>query len=285
MPLVEHPVMPLRKGRGHKYDSGHALILSGGPGKGGAARMAARGALRVGAGLVTVACHPSALQENAAQLDAIMLRSVRDAGDLAALLDDARFNAVGLGPGLGTGDRTRGLVAATLAAQRGTVLDADAIMAFAENPGDLFDALHVECLLTPHAGEFARIFPDIAERLKAPAAEGPAFSRLDASRQAAARAGCCVLLKGPDTVIAAPDGRAAVNAGVYGRATPWLATAGAGDVLTGIATGLMARGARAFEAAATAAWLHVEAARAFGPGLIAEDLPEMLPRVFQDIGA
>ncbi len=285
VPLVESPLISLRKGGGHKYDSGHALILSGGPGKGGAARMAARGALRVGAGLVTIACPPAALQENAAQLDAIMLRSIGSSEDLASLLKDARFAAVGLGPGLGIGDRTRALVAATLSARRGTVLDADALTAFADRPEDLFERLHDQCLLTPHAGEFARVFPDIAERLAAPADSGPAFSRLDAAREAAARAGCCILLKGPDTVIAGPDGRSAINAGIYDRAAPWLATAGAGDVLTGVSAGLIARGASAFEAAATAAWLHVEAARTFGPGLIAEDLPEMLPRVFRDIGA
>ncbi len=284
VPLVEAPLAPLGKGAGHKYDSGHALILAGGPGRGGAARMAARGAIRAGAGLVTVACPPAALQENAGALDAIMLRPVADPEALASLLDDARFSAVGLGPGLGTGERTRALVTATLAARRATVLDADALTVFAEDPQTLFDALHPDCLLTPHAGEFGRPFPDIAERLARPPEEGPAMSRLDAAREAASRAGCVVLLKGPDTVIAAPDGRAAVHAAAYERAAPWLATAGSGDVLTGIATGLMARGLPAFEAAATAAWLHVEAARAFGPGLIAEDIPETLPKVYRGLG-
>jgi hydroxyethylthiazole kinase-like uncharacterized protein yjeF len=246
--------------------------------------MAARGALRAGAGLVTVACPPAALMENAARLDAIMLRPMADARALTGILEDARFNAVGLGPGLGTGERTRRLVVATLAARRGTVLDADAVTCFASTPEALFGAVHRKCLLTPHGGEFARFFPDISERLSRSPEAGPAMSRLDAVREAAARTGCVVLLKGADTVIAGPDGRAALHAAVYDRAAPWLATAGAGDVLTGIATGLMARGAAAFEAAATAAWLHVEAALAFGPGLVAEDLPEMLPTVYRTHG-
>jgi hydroxyethylthiazole kinase-like uncharacterized protein yjeF len=246
--------------------------------------MAARGALRTGAGLVTVACPPTAMMEHAARLDAIMLRAMPDMHALAGILEDARFNAVGLGPGLGVGVRTQGLVKATLAARRSTVLDADAVTCFASTPEALFGAVHRKCLLTPHGGEFARFFPDISERLSRSPEAGPAMSRLDAVREAAARTGCVVLLKGADTVIAGPDGRAALHAAVYDRAAPWLATAGAGDVLTGIATGLMARGAAAFEAAATAAWLHVEAALAFGPGLVAEDLPEMLPTVYRTHG-
>jgi hydroxyethylthiazole kinase-like uncharacterized protein yjeF len=284
VPLVQGPLVPLGKAGGHKYRSGHALVLSGGPGRGGAARMAARAALRVGAGLVTVGCPPAAQQENAGALDAVMLRPVADAAALAALLDDARIGAVGLGPGLGVGARTRALVAAVLAAGRGAVLDADAITSFEGAADELFGGLHGGCLLTPHDGEFARLFPDIADRLAAPAGAGPAMSRLDATCEAAARAGCTVLLKGPDTVIAAPDGRAALHAAVYDRAAPWLATAGAGDVLTGLCTGLAARGVPAFEAAATAAWLHAETALRFGPGLIAEDLPETLPAVFRDLG-
>jgi NAD(P)H-hydrate repair Nnr-like enzyme with NAD(P)H-hydrate dehydratase domain len=139
-------------------------------------------------------------------------------------------------------------------------------------------------VLTPHDGEFARLFPDLADRLRAPPTEGPAVSRLDAVRAAAARAGCVVLLKGPDTVIADPDGRARVHVAAYDRAAPWLATAGAGDVLAGMIAGFMARGLGASACAEASAWLHVEAARAFGPGLTAEDLPESLPRVFRDLG-
>jgi Predicted sugar kinase len=141
------------------------------------------------------------------------------------------------------------------------------------------------CVLTPHGGEFARLFPDLAAPLQAPASKGPAWSHVDAVRAAAARAGCVVLLKGAATVIAAPDGTCRLHSAQYGRAAPWLATAGSGDVLAGLICGLLARGVPALDAAASAAWLHVEAARAFGPGLIAEDLPEILPRVLQDIGA
>jgi hydroxyethylthiazole kinase-like uncharacterized protein yjeF len=274
----------LKKGHRHKYDYGHALILSGGVGKGGAARLAARGALRIGAGLVTLGPPPAAIIENAAQLNAIMLRRVADADALAEILKDERLNALCLGPGLGVGAHTLGLVAAALSAKRGAVLDADALTSFAEDPSKLFALLHENCVLTPHLGEFARLFPDIAAKLSEPATKGPAYSKVDAVREAAARAGCVILLKGPDTVIADSQGRAAINSAHYDRAAPWLATAGSGDVLAGMITGLLARGLAPMQAAETAAWLHVEAARKFGPGLIAEDLPEMLPMVFRDLG-
>ncbi|MDK8872977.1 NAD(P)H-hydrate dehydratase [Paracoccus sp. SSJ] len=277
------PVPALAKRAGHKYDHGHALVLGGGPGQGGAARLTARAALRIGAGLVTLACPPEALPENAARLDAVMLRPVADRAGLEHLLENPRFNALGLGPGLGL-DRARDLVPAVLASGRAALLDADALTAFADAPEALFAALHPGAVLTPHGGEFARLFPDLAQRLAAPAETGPAFSRLDAARQAAERAGCVVLLKGPDTVIAAPGGEARVAAAVGEAQAPWLATAGAGDVLSGIVTGLLARGFAPLEAAATGAWLHAEAARDFGPGLIAEDLPERIPAVLRALG-
>ncbi len=281
---VTQPTAELGKGRvGHKYSHGHALILSGPAGKGGAARLAARGALRIGAGVVTLGCPHEALGENAAQLNAVMLSEIDDAATLARILDDTRITALALGPGLGF-DRARALVPVALAAGRATLLDADALSAFSGDPTTLFAMLHPDCVLTPHAGEFARLFPDIAEKLKAPASGGPAYSKLDATRDAAARAGCVVLYKGPDTVIAARDGRASVHTAAYQRAAPWLATAGSGDVLAGFIAGLMARGFAPSEAAETAAWLHVECALSFGPGLIAEDLPEELPKVFRALG-
>ncbi len=249
---------------------------------GGAARMAARGALRIGAGAVTVGCPPSALIENAAQLNAVMLRRVPGADALSEVLTDKRINALCLGPGLGTGAREADLVRAALTAGRGLVLDADALTLLSQD-ADLFALLHDKCVLTPHGGEFARLFPDIAEKLDAPALTGPAYSKVDAVRAAAQRAGCTVLFKGPDTVIADPSGRCSVNAAVYDRSAPWLATAGAGDVLAGFITGLMARGFAPMHAAEVGAWLHVECARAFGPGLIAEDLPEALPGVLRDL--
>ncbi len=278
------PPSGLRKGSDdHKYSHGHALLLSGGAGHTGAARLAARGALRIGAGLVTLGVPPSAQMEVAEQITAIMLRRVADGDALRAVLGDKRINALCLGPGLG-GARARALVPVALAAGHGVVLDADALTTFGDDPEALFAMLHEGCVLTPHGGEFARLFPDIAEKLAATPARGPAYSKVDATREAAARAGCVVLFKGPDTVIAAPDGRCGINSARYERAAPWLATAGAGDVLAGFVTGLMARGMAPMRAAESAVWLHVECALGFGPGLIAEDIPEEIPRVFGKLG-
>lgn len=274
----------LSKSEGHKYAHGHALILSGGPGKGGAARLAARGALRIGAGLVTVGCPPDALSEHAAQLTAIMCRAYDDESDLIEHLVDERLNALCLGPGLGIDRAARAKVTAILGADRATVLDADALMGHADKPQSLFDQLHEACVLTPHFGEFSGLFPDIAEKLTGSVETGPAYSKVDAARAAAERAGCVVLLKGPDTVVAAPDGRANVSSANYERAAPWLATAGSGDVLAGFITGLLARGFDPFDAAVSSAWLHVECALSFGPGLIAEDLPEEVPNVLRGLG-
>jgi len=278
------PAPGLSKRKGHKYNHGHALVLSGGVGRGGAARLAARAALRVGAGLVTLGCPPAAMIENAARLDAIMLRPIGEVEALTAVLDDPRITALCLGPGLGVGAQTRARVDAACRAGRPTVLDADALTSFAEDPEAIFRVLHPACVLTPHDGEFGRLFPDILAKLTAPAERGPAYSKVDATREAAARAGCVVLLKGADTVIATPEGRAVVNAAAYGRAVPWLATAGAGDVLAGLIAGLLARGFTPLAAGETGAWLHVEAARHVGPGLIAEDLADALPQVFLKLG-
>ncbi|MDP3196824.1 NAD(P)H-hydrate dehydratase [Tabrizicola sp.] len=294
--LVNRPRLPWKWSQGHKYSHGHALILSGPSGRGGAARLAARGSLRIGAGVVTVGCPPDAIPEHAARLDAVMLRGVADGEALAGVLEDWRINALCVGPGLGVGDREAGLVGVALGSRgeprptgpvgRGSlrlVLDADALTILSHH-ADLFAALHDGCVLTPHAGEFARLFPDIAEKLAAPATKGPAYSKVDATREAAKQAGCVVLYKGPDTVIADPTGHCAINSAHYHRAAPWLATAGSGDVLAGFITGLMARGSSPFDAACTGAWLHVECALSFGPGLIAEDLPEELPKVFRALG-
>ena len=281
-----NPGMWLDKRRGaHKFSHGHALVLSGGHGKTGAARLAARGALRIGAGLVTLASPRSAMYENAAHLTAIMLHQIDGAHGVRELLEDKRINALCLGPGLGRGMDTQAVVIAALKELRPTVLDADALTRFERDPQVLFDLLHDRCVLTPHGGEFAKLFPDLAEKLAAPATTGPAFSKVDATCEAAARAGCVVLYKGADTVIATPDGRCSVNAAQYERAAPWLATAGSGDVLAGFITGLLARGLSPLQAAETGAWLHVEGALQFGPGLIAEDLPEQLPAVFRRLEA
>ncbi|MCC5986433.1 MAG: NAD(P)H-hydrate dehydratase [Pararhodobacter sp.] len=259
---------------GHKCEPAHAVVLSGGGGRGGAAWRAARAALRVGAGLATLCCPPSALIENAARLDAVMLRPVADDQALMRLLSDERISALCLGPGLGLGAREAALVGAALRRKRPTVLDADALSLIAQNEA-LRKLVHAGCVLTPHAGEFARLWPDLAG----------AESKLEATVRAAAGIGAVVLHKGADTVIAAPDGWPQVHAALRERAAPWLATAGAGDILAGLIAGLMARGWPPDRAAADAAWLHVEAARRFGPGLIAEDLPETLPGVLQDLAA
>ena len=272
-----------KPGMAQKYDYGHALILSGGSGKTGAARLAARGALRVGAGLVTLAVPKPALAEVAGQITAIMMTQVSGAPGLREVLWDTRLNALCLGPGLGVDANARELVETALSMGRAVVLDADALSMYSARPEELFTYLHDKCVLTPHGGEFARLFPDIAKRLRQEPKSGPAYSRVDATRAAANRAGCTILYKGPDTVIAAPDGQCAIHSAQYDRAAPWLATAGSGDILAGFVTGLLARGFAPMKAAETAAWLHVQCAVDFGPGLIAEDIPEALPGVFRSL--
>ncbi|MDP7185454.1 MAG: NAD(P)H-hydrate dehydratase [Paracoccaceae bacterium] len=285
--LIDQPADRIAKRvSAHKYSYGHALILSGPSGHTGAARLAARAGLRIGAGLVTLGVPAEAQQEVASQITAIMMRQIGEARVLEEVLKDERLNAICLGPGMGL-ERARELVPVAVRAEHTpyVVLDADALTAYAGDPSELFGMLHANCVLTPHAGEFARLFPDIAEKLNAPAAKGPAYSKVDATREAANRAGCVVLFKGADTVIAAPDGQCSVNSAAYERKASWLATAGSGDVLAGFITGLLARGFAPMQAAETAAWLHVECALEFGPGLIAEDLPEMLPHVFRKLEA
>jgi len=257
----------------HKYNRGHAIVVSGGASSTGAARLAARGALRAGAGLVTLASPQAALLTNAIASLAVMVRAVDGPQQLTTFLADRRCNAVVMGPGLGVGAETRALVLAALAGERGVVIDADALTSFAEQPTILFEAIRTrlpaETVLTPHEGEFARLFPAVRDQSTA--------SKLDQARRAATLAGAMVVLKGADTVIAAPDGRAAIN----DNAPAWLATAGSGDVLAGITGGLLAQGMPAFEAAAAAVWLHGEAGTQAGPGLISEDLPEALPGIYR----
>ena len=271
-PLLWRGAFPWPSLEGHKYSRGHTVVVSGPMHATGAARLAARGALRAGAGLVSVASPPGAVAVNAAHLTAIMVKPFEGAKGLTALLSDKRFNAIVLGPGLGVGDATQYLVAATLASSAAVVLDADALTSFADNQGGLFAQLRQRCVITPHEGEFERLFPGVLRK---------GHTRLDAARHAAQLAQCVVVLKGPDTVIASPDGRAAVNT----NAPPWLATAGTGDVLAGMIAGLLSQGMDSFEAACAAAWLHGEAATRFGVGLIAEDLPEQLPHVLRGLRA
>jgi NAD(P)H-hydrate repair Nnr-like enzyme with NAD(P)H-hydrate dehydratase domain len=226
----------------------------------------------------------SALAEVAGQTTAIMCRALDGAPGLSELLDDPRLNALCVGPGLGLGPDTQALVLATLKSGRAAVLDADALGRFQRTPEVLFRALHANVALTPHGGEFAGLFPDIAEALDAARADDIQAAKVNAARAAAARAGCTLVFKGAVTVVADQTGRYAVHSGLDGQPAPWLATAGTGDVLAGFVAGLLARGFDTFRAAEMAVWLHRACATSFGPGLIAEDLPEELPGVFRALG-
>ncbi len=274
VPDTWHASFPVPRVDGHKYARGHAVVLSGEMASTGAARLAARGALRAGAGLVTVASPREALAVNAAALTAVMVRAVDTPIEFGELIADRRFNACVIGPGAGIGDRTRDFVHTAVAAQKHLVLDADALTSFAEAPDRLFESIKApadpQVVLTPHEGEFPRLFSDMSNK-------NPGRSKLERVRDAAQRCGAVVLLKGADTVVAAPDGRATIAS----NAPPWLATAGAGDVLSGIVAAMLAQGVPAFEAASIGVWMHGEGAREAGPGLIAEDLPEVLPAVFR----
>ena len=274
-PELWAPTFPRLTGESHKYTRGHTLILSGPATKTGAARLAARGALRVGAGLVTLASPQAALAENAAQLTAIMLRPCETADDLDDMLTDERLNVVLAGPGLGIGEPTRERIAVAAAAGRGLVLDADALTSFAGQAPLLAAHLadgHAQAILTPHEGEFTRLFSGTEAT-----AEGS--DKVARTRAAAALTGAVVVLKGSDTVIASPDGRAAIN----DHGSPYLGTAGSGDVLGGLIAGLLAQGMPPFEAAAAGVWLHGDAGLRHGPGLIAEDLPDLMPAVLRGL--
>lgn len=251
---------------GHKYSRGHAIVAGGGVAASGAARLAAMAALRAGAGLVTCAVPPGALTTYAAHVTAIMLTSVADEQAWTAALADPRRNAVLVGPGHGLDERTRHFTSSALGAGKAVVLDADALSVFKDDPDSLFSAIRTPCILTPHEGEFRRLFQRTDDKLA------------DA-RAAAARSGAVVILKGPDTVVAAPDGRAVIN----DNAPPWLATAGSGDVLAGLAVGLLAQDVPAFEAAAMAVWMHGRAGALAGIGLIAEDLAPQMPLVLKEL--
>lgn len=249
----------------HKYTRGH-LVIAGGKTMTGATRIAAKAARRVGAGLVTLAVPPSAFSIYAASEPGNL---VEESEDFAHSLTDQRRNCVLAGPGLGVGEHTRSLVKAALAGgRRGVVLDADALTSFADCPSDLFDAIDGPTILTPHEGEFARLFDLEGDKLNRP-------------RQAAKIANAVIVLKGADTVIAAPNGRAVIN----DNAPPWLATAGSGDALSGIISGLMAMQLDAFSAATCGVWLHGQAANAVGPGLIAEDIADALLKVLNQLVA
>ncbi|MVA97531.1 NAD(P)H-hydrate dehydratase [Nitratireductor sp. CAU 1489] len=269
---------------GHKYSRGHAGIFSGGPSATGAARLAAMAAARSGAGAVTLLSPASALLVNAAHLTAIMLQRADDPDHVAAFAGERKLSALAIGPGYGVGEKCRAFVAMAAGLRRerglGLVLDADALTSFEGEPEALFACLNLggveeagSVVLTPHEGEFARLFPGLGAHV--------GLSKVERARRAAARAGATVVLKGSDSVIAAPDGRAVINI----HASPYLATAGSGDVLTGLITGLLAQGMPGFEAAAAAVWLHGDAGLRLGAGLVAEDLPAAIPAVLAGLSA
>jgi len=265
---------PVPRPGGHKYLRGHAAVVSGGLAHTGAARLAARGALRAGAGLVTIASPPDALAVNAASNLAVMVRSIDGARDFAGWLTDPRINAVLLGPGGGVGPDMREMVLTALLDDRAVVLDADALTSFADEPDTLFAAIKARAarptVLTPHEGEFARLFKNQSQ-------VSDFAGKCKRIKSAVEASGATVLLKGSDTVVGGLDGRASIS----DNAPPWLATAGSGDVLAGFVVGLLAQGMSAFDAASAAVWLHGEAGTEAGPGLIAEDLPDALRAVYR----
>jgi hydroxyethylthiazole kinase-like uncharacterized protein yjeF len=254
----------------HKHSRGRLIVVSGEMWNTGAARLSARAGLRIGAGLVTLMSPPDALMVNAAHLEAVMLRPFDTDVELEEAANAA--DAAVIGPAAGVDEATVTNVFALARTGAALVVDADALTAFRDDPEALFSTLDRDDVLTPHPGEFERVFPGLLKNRP---------ERITAARDAAARAHAVVLLKGPDTVIAAPDGRCAVN--VNGQ--PWLATAGSGDVLAGFVGGLIAQGMDSFEAACAAVWIHAEAARRHGPGLISEDLPGLAPAVLHELFA
>lgn len=266
VPDLWKSALPVPDFDSHKYARGHAIVAGGEPASTGATRLAAIAALRAGAGLVSVACSPETLPIYAATLTSVMTKPVKDLKQLDNLLEDARVTAALIGPGCGVNENTREKALHLLSHKKPCVLDADALTVFKNDAKTLFAAIEGPAVLTPHEGEFARLF----------SIEGDKASR---ACEAAKQSGAVVMLKGNDTIIAAPDGRVAVNA----NAPVWLATAGSGDVLAGIITGLLAQGMPAFEAACAGVWMHSRAAAIFGPGLIADDLPHSLPFVLKEL--
>jgi len=260
------PRFPWPTAASHKHARGRLIVVSGEAWSTGAARLAARAGLRIGAGLVTVLSPTEALPVNAAHLEAVMLRGFET--DLELEVACADVDAAVIGPAAGVGEATLLNVLALARTGAALVIDADAITVFRDDPEELFSVLDGDDVLTPHPGEFERLFPGLLKS---------SGERISAARAAAERAGAVVLLKGSDTVIAAPDGRCAVN----GNGSPWLATAGSGDVLAGFIGGLVAQGMESFEAACAGAWIHAEAAELHGPGLISEDLPGLAPAVLR----
>jgi hydroxyethylthiazole kinase-like uncharacterized protein yjeF len=267
-----HWALLWKSGERHKYSYGHAAMVSGPPGQGGAVRLAARGALRIGAGLVSVVCSPASLAEHAAHLDAIMVKPFGTNGSFLDHLLQLHPSAVCVGPNLGLGEEGHLMVRKTLSLELPLCIDADAITLISQATLGTSTPLTAHSVMTPHEGELRRFIPE--EFLLS-------TCRIALAKAAAAKAGCIVLYKGPHTIVAAPDGRHKVVSSNDLYHASWLATAGTGDVLAGFVTGLLARGIDAFDAAAMATHLHLQCSEICGPGLIAEDIAEALPKVFR----
>ena len=261
-----------KSGAGHKHRYGHAVVVSGPFGQGGAARLAARGALRIGAGLVSVVCRADAVAEHAAQLNAIMVKPYADDADFLDHLTAIKPQAICIGPNLGPSSASKTQLAQALTLGLPMCIDADAITHLSDRSEPLPEVANRQSVMTPHEGELRRFIPEVFTETSC---------RVTLARRAADKAGCVVLFKGPDTVIAGPDHAPMIVSSKTFQHASWLATAGSGDVLAGFITGLLARGFDAFNAACLAAELHFRCAEAFGPGLIAEDIPEMLPKVLR----
>ncbi len=261
--VIERPILRPPDGAAHKYDRGHAIVISGPALATGAARLSAQAAISVGAGLVSLVGDVAALREHACHVTGIMLKQ-RDAS--LSVIDD-RVCSIAVGPAAGVGAATRNAVLQVLNRQIPAVLDADALSSFSADRSALFAALNSQCVLTPHAGEYAGLWPEIS-----------LSDRMEAAALAAKASGAVVLLKGAHTAIAAPDGRQAINR----HSASWLATAGSGDVLTGLICGIMAQGVEAFAAACIAAWLHGDIGMRHGPGLIADNMCQLLPDILAD---
>lgn len=252
----------------HKYKRGH-LLIAGGDVMSGAARLAARAARRIGAGLVTVACGSAAHAIYALDSAGLITQIADTDGQFQELLSDPRRNALLIGPGYGVGARTKLRTLAILGTGRAAVLDADALTSFAGGAGEFMAALHRQAVLTPHDGEFARVFPDI----------DPQTGKLERARSAAKRSKAILVLKGPDTVVATREGTAVINS----NAPHSLATGGTGDVLAGMVAGLLAQGLTPEMAAAAGVWIHGAAAQKCGFSLIAEDIDQHIGSIMGDI--
>ncbi len=269
-PEIWQHCFPWPEWEANKYDRGHAIVLGGPSHSAGAAKLAAYAALRIGSGLVSVACDAESLPIYAASFRAVMTKLVETSADFSSLINDIKANAILIGPGAGVTEATKAAVMEALISRKALVLDADALTAFSKTPERLFERTHASCILTPHEGEFTRLFGSHVN---------PDEARLERALHAARVSGSVVILKGAETIIAAPNGKAVINL----NAPAFLATAGSGDVLAGICTGLLAQGMPSFDSACAAVWLHGEAAQHFGPGLIAEDIADRLPPILQKL--